>query len=238
MTPVKGMLDLVLHFTGCNGIHKSFKHSVVVSDATSHDLMIGADFLLTPWRVMENSTHLYLSNTYQGFDMRNSDYIDTSECCKVPLLRPANKWISAISTRTITIPPDCTANIPCRVAMKNMGLTDSQVPFEVALVSLPYASTPNAICYLQDYGNFNIPIKNDSYDDLMIYPGTDFAQIDLYEDDAKIYPIQVMPGNAVQTFSINRVAFVDKDEYMSEEEKEKAFDEFLEKGTFTPSMSV
>ena len=79
MTPVKGMLDLILHFTGCNGIHKSFTHSVAVSDATSHDLMIGADFLLTQWRVMENSTHMYLADTYQGIDTRNSDYIDTTE---------------------------------------------------------------------------------------------------------------------------------------------------------------
>ena len=237
MTPVKGILTIVMHFTGCNGIHKSFQHTVVVSDATAHDFMIGADFLLTARRLMENSTHMFLADKYLGISYPNPDIIDTSECCKVPLIRPANRWVSAISTRTITIPPNCTASVPCRLSMTNMGLTDTQVPFEVALVTLPYASAPEAVCYLQDYGNFDILIKNDSYDDLMIYPGTDFAQIEIYDTETKIYPITVTPGNATQFFSINKVAFIESDEYMSEEEKEKAFNEFLEEGKFTPSMS-
>ena len=238
LTPVKGTMLLVMHFTGCNGIHKSFEHTVYVSESTSHDLMIGADFLLSARRLLETSTHIYLVDTYAGRTIDDDcRSIDTSTSCQVALIRPTNKWVSAISTRTVTIPPNGMANIPCRAAMDNMGLVDTHIPFEVALVTLPYASTPNAVCHLQDYGNFSIVIRNDSYDDLVLYPGTTFAQINFFEDNTEFIPISVMPSNVAHVISINRVAFIDNDQYLSEKEKEQAFDEFLEKGRFTPTMT-
>ena len=239
LTQVKGTFLLVMHFTGCNGIHKSFEHTVYVSDSTSHDFMIGADFLLTPRRLLETSTHLYLVDSYAGRPAPDADSqtIDTSNSCKVQLVRPTNKWISAVSTSTICIPPNGAVNVPCRAAMKNMGLVDAPIPFEVTLVTLPYASSPNAVCYLQDYGNFSIVIRNDSYEDLILYPETAFAQIKFFEDDTDFIPINVMPSNVAHIISINRVAFIDNDQYLSEAEKDKAFDEFLEKGRFTPTMT-
>ena len=238
LTPAVGTFDVTFHFKGVNGVTKQYKRNVIVHEHTTHDLMLGGDFTRSTAKLLESNSYMYLVDEYLGQDMLFPELLEASakNCCIVPIMRKAPGFIPIVTKVDVTIEAHGSTYVTCRTMdpVKNPIKT---IPFEVTVVSIPYCEAPKALFYVDDFKDFDIVIANHSIDDAILPAGTPIGMIQLVEEDTKVTPVTVYPGHAAHVFTVNRVAFIDQDSYMTEEEKTAAFNDFIDTGKHTPSMT-
>ena len=239
VTPAFGTFNVVLTFKGINGVTKSYDLDVIVHEHTSHDIMIGGDFTQSPAKWIESTDYMYLVDEYKGQDITYPELVEEDQarnCCIVPIMRKSPGYIPIVTRNDICVLANESCEILCRT-LDPMPTPHSPKTFEVTLISIPYCNYPNALYTLETFNKFSIVVTNHSIDDAMIPAGTPIGMIQLVEQDTKITPITVYPGHAANVFSVNKVAFIDEDSYLTEEEKLEAFNEFIDSGKHTPSMT-
>ena len=212
-TPACGLYDIVLHFTGINGIKKAYQHTVLVHESTTHDLMLGSEFTSSTARLFEDNNYMYLVDEYLGLDVLLPEVIKelATDCCVVPLVRKCMHSIPIMTKQSICIPPNQSLEVNCRTLDPTFGKVEDPIPFEVTIVSIPYTSTPKALCYLTNYRNINIVLTNNSIDDIIIPSHTPCARLELLGNDTEVIPIEVKHTNEVRIVKINNVSIIEND---------------------------
>jgi hypothetical protein len=242
-SPIIGVVDVHLHFTGSNGIYSAYQLPVIVHKSTTHDFMLGRDFtgVDAKIKILETPTHLLLrldKSSTRLIGLADGIQALMSTCCAVPIFETGPGSIPIMTNKQYVIPHGRTANVSCRLIDPNIEPEEDEIPFEVCSVSLENASSPDALYFLKDYNKFSISITNHSeLDDLYILADLPIAQIAFLPADTVVHNVSVTTDSKKDIFMINRVAFIDRDDHLSEEEKDKAFDTFLTEGKFTPSMT-
>ena len=242
-SPVVGILDIDLHFAGSNGVYATYSHPVIVHKSTTHDLMLGRDFTgkKKDYKICETASHLYLrldKSTSRLIGLADGWEALINNSCAVPIFETGPGSIPVMSTKELVIPPGRTYNVPCRLIDPHIEPEELEKPFEICSIALENASSPDALYFLEDYNNFSISITNHSeIDDVFILPGMPLAQIAFVDDNITIHNVSVQTDMKKDIYYVNRVAFIETDDHLNEEEKTKAFDTFLTEGKFTPSMT-
>ena len=242
-SPIVGIIELNIHFSGSNGVKATYSHPVIVHKNTTHDLMLGRDFtgFEKKLKVCETASHIYFR-----LDKSISRHVGIADgwetlinnTCAVPIFETGPGSIPIMSIREQVIPPGRTANVSCRLIDPHIDPEESEKPFEICSVALENASSPEALYFLRDYNKFTISITNNSeLDDLFILPGVPIAQINFIDEDISLHNVCITSDSKRDVYFVNRVAFIESDDNLNEEEKLKAFDTFLAEGKFTPSMT-
>ena len=239
LTPAKGTYDVVLHFKGINGITKEYQHTVLVHDSTTHDLMLGSEFLSSTAKFLEDNNYMYLVDEYKNVGILEPETLTNilKDCCIVPLNRNSSETVPIMTKKEVVIPSRQSVHVICRALDPNLGKTRTPIPFEVTLMMVPYVKTPEALHFLDNHNHIKLIFTNTSLDDIIIPAGTICARIEFLDEDTEIIPINITPGHSAEILQINNVAFISGDEYLDESEKTKAFDEFLTTGKTTPTMT-
>jgi len=196
-SPIVGIVDVRLHFTGSNGIYSAYQLPVIVHKSTTHDFMLGRDFtgVDKKIKVLETPTHMYLrldkSNTrLVGLHQDLQSLMATT--CAVPIFETGPGSIPIMTNKQYVIPPGRTANVSCRLIDPNIEPEEEEIPFEVCSVSLENATSPDALYFLKDYNKFSISITNHSeLDDLYVLPNLPIAQIAFLPNDVSVHNISV-----------------------------------------------
>ena len=242
-SPIVGILDIYLHFAGANGVYATYKHPVIVHKSTTHDLMLGRDFTgqEMDYKICESATHLFLrldKSTSRLVGLADGWEALINNSCAVPIFETGPGSIPIMSIKETVIPPGRTYNIACRLIDPHIEPEDIEQPFEICSIALEDASSPDALYFISDYNNFSISITNHSEtNDLFILPGIPIANIAFIDQDISVHSIRVTSDSKRDVYYVNKVAFIETDEFLNEDEKLKAFDQFLTEGKFTPSMT-
>ena len=242
-TPIRGYVDLFLHFSGENNSYLTIPKRFLLHDNLRQEILLGLDFTGSPHKIFETNTHIYLTDKMK--EIHNMDeYImhHNQDFCKVPLVRYNVDQFPIHIANDIIIPPFTPAVIRCKSLspwyMDRKRLSDPTKKFEVMTIAYPELKFLPAMYKFQDLEEIDISVYNDSNSDFQLNKDAFIGHVALHNDEAPIYAIQ-LSSMQCDNIEINnaRPDFIEEDSELSEEEKTAAFLEYIASGTFQPSMS-
>ena len=242
---VIGSVDIIMHFTGSNGINMSFNINAMISEAVSHDMFLGRDFTGSEAKAFETNDHLYLTNNYHLFwdPVRTAEQNKT--LCKVNILNTNTSAINVGANKLTILPPLTVTVLEGRLLRSNTNkyqLPINQIghkQYTVTNSAIPKAPAPPYLLQYLKPNSVQIPLFNSTTEEIFIEAGTRIAQICIWNQLDEIHDLQVTEDPDLQTLECNegRPHFIDEDESLNEEEKEEAFLDYMRKGYHHPSMT-
>ena len=244
LTPTRGLAELQLQFIGKNGNSVCVTHTVVICDNIDFDFILGRDITGSKLKIAETNEFLYLSELNERIhNLTNYLANHRQQICDVPIFNRSLNSFDVCTTQTIEIPPFSFYNVACSISDDTKPLPvkigEGAVLFEVVAVNVSDLQTlRNCALAYTDPTELSIPLYNDTNDFYVLEKDTTIAQIEHFQNEIPIYEMQMKVLNG-EVYKLNNIqpAFINNDEFMSEEEKEAAFMDFAEKGFYQPSMS-
>ena len=244
-TPIRGYVDVFIHFQGENGAYVTLPKRMILHDHLGTDILLGIDFTGSPFKLFETNTHMYLSDRPREIK-HMEDFIQThkQDYCKVPLVRYAKNQHPIHTANDIVIPPFTPAVIKCKVISEYIPrrLRDSPSPqkFEILTIAYPELSWLPAMYEYEDRDEIEISIYNDANTDFELNKDTFIGHIALLDRQNPVYAVNLTSFKC-DTVEINnakfRPNFIEEDSELTEDEKSAAFIEYIASGSFQPSMS-
>ena len=239
-TNVLGFVTLNLTFEGDNGNRLSFLHDVLVHDKLEHDFLLGRDFTGSPVKVLETNNHIFFSTTTEANSIENlwerqkRNYVDVPIICKEIQTHQVNSncesWIPPHSLVGVIGHLKHDNYIPILGKSKN-----DSAAFEVQNLQQPILKFPSALLNMENTQEIAIPVYNPTSEDIFIPANAPLAKIKFWEQQNPIYNLNISMDESIN-FNCNNV-HINSDEIMTEEEKNDAFQEYLETGKFQMPMS-
>jgi len=234
---ILGHAALKFTFQGENGKIAYFIHDFLITDFVQHPLLVGRDFTGSQAKLMETNSHIYLTENPQDADTDS----ENSNVANVPIITQFLRKLPISNTLDNLVPPQSLTSVPCTfIDTVNLRLFLKQksenVFFEVKSISQPNIRSPDALLSFTDTEQLNIPIFNSSYEDIFIPANSQFAAIEICKDSFEVFHLNFSPNTSTTT-EANNLDQLNSDSYMEEDEKEQAFLDYLQNGTYTKSMS-
>jgi len=227
-----GYISAFMEFKDEHNQTMSFPHNILVHETLDHDMLLGRDFTGSQHKTLETNDHMHLT-LYPKCNKPSKEI-------RVPLENKTQVLFrDLIIESEITLSPFTMEAIPCK---SNQALKDNseQYTFEISHINLEDIEHVSAIYEIDKEGYTMIPLYNPTLDEIILEAGTRIAQITLIPHTTKIFYMSISnieqlksEQNNIKCMTMN----LQDDTGMTEEEKEKAFLEYLESGQYTPSMT-
>ena len=241
-TNVVGFVTLCLTFEGENNNRLSFYHDVLVHDNLEHDFLLGRDFTGSPAKVLETNSHIFLSNIIENISFEDTWERQKRNYVDVPIISRLTHTHAVNSNKESWIPPHSLVGITGHLIQNNyipiLGKAKNDTAsFEISNLLQPILKHPDALLTYNDPTEIIIPVYNPTSEDIFVAANVPLAKIKFWEGNTPIYNLQMNSDDSTcyQTNNVN--INIDKDDFLTEEEKNDAFQEYLETGRFTMPMS-
>ena len=244
-TPIRGYVDIFMHFQGENGSYITLPKRMILHDHLGTDILLGVDFTGSPHKLFETNTHMYLSDK-----PRQIKYIEeflqthNQDFCKIPLVRYADNQYPLHITNDIVIPPFTPAVIKCKVksdwTLQKSRNDPNPQKFEIISIAYPEISWLPAMYEYEDKNEIEISIYNDANTDFELTKDTFIGHIALLDKQNPVYAVNFTSFKCDKVEINNamfRPNFIEEDSELTEDEKSAAFIDYIASGTFQPSMS-
>ena len=243
---ITGMADIMLHFEGEHGIKMSYELNVIIHPFLTQDFLLGRDFTGSDARAFETNSHLVLTDTYSVYWEPVRQQIKNSTLCYVPIVRARVAPMHVATNNVIVIPPFSSVTAVCTLQKsetKSYQLpleTAGKTSFEVLNCLVPRISTLPMASEYDTPNNIMIPLSNHTHEDIVIEKGEHVAEIEIWKNEIEVHHMMVYPDIAnviLQPSNHARPSFIEDDLGLNEDEKEKAFLDYMRNGYHHPSMT-
>ena len=161
--PITGLADIMLHFTGDNGINKSYELNVIVHPELSQDFLLGRDFTGSDARVIEIQEYMFLTDDFSTYVHSLKQALARKDLCKVPIIRKNMAPIKVAANKFTVIPALSTFYVEC--ALRKSPTQEYQLPihtvgvqtYEVVRSSVPHLKTMNMVLQYDQPNSLMIP---------------------------------------------------------------------------------
>jgi hypothetical protein len=234
---ILGHAALKFTFHGDEGKEASFIHDVLITDFVQ-----GRDFSGSNAMVLETNTHLYLSTTIENVD--EDGFPQSDSYVRVPIISKTSPKLPIVAATTdIIIPPQTLVSIPCHLTDCDASLAsrtpNDLVYFEIQNIRIPYVRIPDTLLSFQKDSKIDWPLFNSSFEGIIIPAHAKVANIQLKNEEFTLYKLQVSheSPNRDYTLQLNSLKNIQMDEELNEEERQRAFNDYLETGSYDKSMT-
>ena len=213
-----------------------FPFDILVHGTLDHDILLGRDFTGSKYKSFETNSHLYLTNT----DPMTIGRYKTREI-EVPLYNEQHTLFQDLVCHADdTLPPLTTAIVKCRQRFLKSQDGTNQRNFQIEKAIVEELQIIPAVYEVNTEGETEIVVHNPTLEEITLEKDAHMARISFIPTEIKLFQVTLHTEqyvndseHLIQCQHIN----LDTDTGLSEEEKEKAFLEYLESGQYTPSMT-
>ena len=248
-TEITGTADITIHFEGMNGTTVAYNLNVMIHPKLSQDFLLGRDFTGSSAKVMETNNTMYLTTQPEKLDLSVQEMVKRKILCDVPLITSGSAAKYVATNTAIWIPPHSMVTATCTLQKSpnreyHFPLhTSGETTYEVLRAVYPRVSSLPILHTYNDYREIQIPLFNDTMEDMFIEANTNIAEIELWDqpDTHEVHSYQLIEDNS-RTMSCNNVSteipdFIAEDDGMSPEEQQEAFMKYIRYGYHHPSMT-
>jgi hypothetical protein len=198
--------------------------------------LLGGDFTGSSIKVLETNPHLYLTDKIEPNSIENLWQKQFKNTVNVPIIGDTISTHSVITNFEAWIPPFSLVSIPFSLEkadnLQFMTRSKEQTPtFEVNQIIQPILKCPAHYLLFQ----ISIPVYNPTAEDIFVGKSEQLAKIVFWSDHHPIYNFTIAPDSS-ELLTASNLKF-SSDKNLSEEEKTKAFQPYLETGKYTMPMS-
>ena len=246
---ITGTADITVHFEGMNGATVAYQLNVMVHPDLSQDFLLGRDLTGSVAKVMETNSTLYLTNQPERLDLSVPEMVKRKIICDVPLITQGSEAKYVATNTAIWLPPHSAVTATCTL-QKSPTLeyhfplhTTGETTYEVLRTAYPRVTTVPTLHTYDDHRKIQIPLCNDTMEDVYIEPNTTIAEIELWDSPHahEVHNLQIVSEDSINmecnNISMEVPDFIAEDDGMNQEEQQEAFMKYIRYGYHHPSMT-